>query len=346
MRPDWRRVEEVDLGKISKGTDKLSGLMNNTAPKVVEDLLWCGFLDQYNDQYDRVSTRTPAPLKRVETREFYPVTTTDDPVIEKLAIEGKGTVFATDAILAHLMTCPRSVYPWDIVVQKLPTGALFFDKRDASQFDYLTVHESNPPPPPARDNSTEAELVNSPERLSLEATMINQNFTQQILRSSKYRTKFDLPNPFWDEDDNDGMEPASVAYRYRRFDLGDGVVLVARTELHGLAKDRQKADTSKIVTNVSANKKKKVKAANPLDDAPEGDQYMVSAGVLLFLVLDSNLFPKKSVVLMCIDVSLILLQTAFALNEYDPSYGGGSAAPPARPGAAINWREKIDSQAG
>jgi translation initiation factor 3 subunit D len=347
VRPDWRRVEEVDLGKISKGTDKLSGLMNNTAPKVVEDLLWCGFLDQYNDQYDRVSTRTPAPLKRVETREFYPVTTTDDPVIEKLAIEGKGTVFATDAILAHLMTCPRSVYPWDIVVQKLPTGALFFDKRDASQFDYLTVHEtSNSPPPPARDNSTEAELVNSPERLSLEATMINQNFTQQILRSSKYRTKFDLPNPFWDEDDNDGMEPASVAYRYRRFDLGDGVVLVARTELHGLAKDRQKADTSKIVTNVSANKKKKVKAANPLDDAPEGDQYMVSAGVLLFLVLDSNLFPKKSVVLMCIDVSLILLQTAFALNEYDPSYGGGSAAPPARPGAAINWREKIDSQAG
>jgi hypothetical protein len=144
--------------------------------------------------------------------------------------------------------------------------------------------------------------VNSPERLSLEATMINQNFTQQILRSSKYRTKFDLPNPFWDEDDNDGMEPASVAYRYRRFDLGDGVVLVARTELHGLAKDRQKADTSKIVTNVSANKKKKVKAANPLDDAPEGDQYMVSAGVLLFLVLDSNLFPNKSVVLMCISL--------------------------------------------
>ncbi|KAL3810608.1 hypothetical protein ACHAXA_010566 [Cyclostephanos tholiformis] len=313
VRPDWRRVEEVDLGKISKGTSPLSGLVDNTPPKAVEDLLWCGFLDQYNDQYDRVSTRTPAPLKRVETREFYPVTTTDDPVIEKLAIEGKGTVFATDAILAHLMTCPRSVYPWDIVVQKLPTGALFFDKRDASQFDYLTVHEtSNSPPAPARDNSNEAELVNSPERLSLEATMINQNFTQQILRSSKYRTKFDLPNPFWDEDDNDGMEPASVAYRYRRFDLGDGVSIVARTELHGLAKDRQKADTSKIVTNVSANRKKKVKDSNPLDDAPEGDQYM----------------------------------TAFALNEFDPSYCGSASAPPARPGAAINWRDKIDSQAG
>lgn len=320
IRPDWVRVEEVDLGKLSKGTSSVSHLIDNSLPKGVEDLLWCGFLDQYNDQFDKVSTRNPAPLKRVETKEFYPVTTTDDPVIEKLALEGKGTVFATDAILAHLMTCPRSVYPWDIVVQKLSTGALFFDKRDASQFDYLTVHEtSSNPPNPARDSSNEAELMNSPERLSLEATMINQNFTQQILRSSKFRTQFDLPNPFWDEEDNDGMEPASVAYRYRKFDLGDGMNLVARTELHGLAKDRQKADTtSKIVTNVSANKKKKTKggASNPLD-VPEGDQYM----------------------------------TAYALNEYDPSYGGSSSGATSsilvRPGGGgISWREKIDSQAG
>ncbi|KAL7544417.1 hypothetical protein ACHAWF_007797 [Thalassiosira exigua] len=310
VRPDWRRVEEIDLSKLSKGTSPHSALMDNSNPKSVEDLLWCGFLDQYNDQYDKVSTRTPAPLKRVETKEFYPVTTTDDPVIEKLAIEGKGTVFATDAILAHLMTCPRSVYPWDIVVQKLPTGALFFDKRDASQFDYLTVHEtSNNPPALARDKSNEEELVNSPERLSLEATMINQNFTQQILRSAKHRQTFDHPNPFWDEEDNDGMEPASVAYRYRKFDLGDDIQLVARTELHGLAKSRKKADTAKIVANVSANKRKKKQVTNPLD-VPEGDQYM----------------------------------TAYALNEYDPSYVAN--APPARFGNTVNWRDKIDNQAG
>ena len=310
VRPDWLRVEEVDLSKLSKGTSPLSGLVDTSPPKSVEDLAWCGFLDQYNDQYDKVSTRTPAPLKRVETKEFYPVTTTDDPVIERLAIEGQGTVFATDAILAHLMTCPRSVYPWDITVQKLPTGALFFDKRDASQFDYLTVHEtSNSPPAPVRDGSNEEELVNSPERLSLEATMINQNFTQQILRSAKFRTSFEHPNPFWDEEDNDGMEPASVAYRYRRFDLGGDVRIVARTELHGLGKDRGKADTFRIVTNISANKKKKKKAANPLE-VPEGDQYM----------------------------------TAYALNEWDPTYNAGSQ--PARPGTTVNWRDKIDSQAG
>jgi translation initiation factor 3 subunit D len=44
-------------------------------------------------------------------------------VIEELATEGDdtegGKVYATDAILSHLMACPRSVYGWDIVVQKM-----------------------------------------------------------------------------------------------------------------------------------------------------------------------------------------------------------------------------------
>ena len=58
-------------------------------------------------------------LQRCEKKEFYYVTTTDDPVIEKLAVEGEGNVFATDGILAHLMASPRTIYPWDIVVQKV-----------------------------------------------------------------------------------------------------------------------------------------------------------------------------------------------------------------------------------
>lgn len=58
-------------------------------------------------------------IQRCEKKEFYYVTTTDDPVMEKLAVEGKGNIFATDAILALLMASPRTIYPWDIVVQKV-----------------------------------------------------------------------------------------------------------------------------------------------------------------------------------------------------------------------------------
>lgn len=42
-------------------------------------------------------------------------------------------MFATDAILATLMSCTRSVYSWDIVVQRVGSK-LFFDKRDNSDF--------------------------------------------------------------------------------------------------------------------------------------------------------------------------------------------------------------------
>jgi translation initiation factor 3 subunit D len=129
------------------------------------------------------------------------------------------------------MACPRSIYPWDVVIQKLPGGTLFFDKRDDSQFDFLTVSEtSNDTPKVTEDDETQ---INTPERLSLEATMINQNFSQQILRGGDARKSFDIPNPFFDEDDAEGMEPASVGYRYRRFNLGEEIKLVVRTELHG-----------------------------------------------------------------------------------------------------------------
>lgn len=45
----------------------------------------------------------------------------------------QGNVFATDAILATLMCCTRSVNSWDIIVQRVG-NKLFFDKRDSSDF--------------------------------------------------------------------------------------------------------------------------------------------------------------------------------------------------------------------
>jgi translation initiation factor 3 subunit D len=328
VQPDWTLLEEIDLSKMTKH------LTASTVVPKVKDVVWCGFLDPYHDVYDKVSARQPVPLKRMTQKEFYPVTTTDDPVLEKLALDGVGQIFITDVILAHLMTCTRSVYPWDIVIQKLPNHVLFFDKRDRSTLDYLTVQETayiQPPsaPPNTMDggnnnnnnsnsNNTNAELesflINTPERLGLEATMINQNFSQQILKKSG-RKEMDLPNPFYDEEEEDDddddaeaevekqqggttattshkkpsrpkMEPASTAFRYRTFELDAQTTVVCRTELHGLVKNTQ---------------------------------YM----------------------------------TAFCLNEYTPSHGNsnnssttmGQSSSSSSP-QQINWRDKIDSQRG
>ena len=213
----WKVVETFEFHKF----EKLSKL-----PPKEEDLCWCGHLEYYEETYDRVQSKRPTPLKIIEDREFYYESTLNDPVIEELAESSGGKVFATDAILASIMCAARSQLSWDIVATKIG-GLLFLDKRDDSSFDYFTVNETAWEPP----NDKDVDNVNSKSRLSLEATTINQNFTQQILNGKV--KEFDMPNPFHDAEESEG-KAASVGYRYRKFNLGDTPV-VCRTELHGIA---------------------------------------------------------------------------------------------------------------
>ena len=52
-----------------------------------------------------------------------------------------GDIYTTDAILAQLMAAPRSVFSWDIIIQKV-NNMIFLDKREGSTFDFLTVSET------------------------------------------------------------------------------------------------------------------------------------------------------------------------------------------------------------
>jgi translation initiation factor 3 subunit D len=218
VQSSWSIVDQFELQQLTK--------LQANLPKV-EDLRWCGELHEYDATVDRVTSRSNLRVRRYDDRDFYYVTTTDDPVIEELATKGDANVFATDAILAHLMASPRSVFPWDIVVQRV-NNMVFFDKRDESTFDLLTVNENSSDPPQSDDPTA----INHPDRLALEATMINQNLSQQVMKASGKVKKLDAPNPFANDD---GATPATYGYRYRSFDLGGGMNLVARCEVHGIA---------------------------------------------------------------------------------------------------------------
>ncbi len=92
-----------------------------------------------------------------------------------------------------------------------------------SPSDLLTVSETAAEPPQDEGNS-----LNSPRNLALEATFINHNFSQQVLKGKEDAYKFDEENPFAVEEEEGDV--ASVGYRYRKWDLGDNVKLVARCE--------------------------------------------------------------------------------------------------------------------
>ena len=93
-------------------------------------------------------------------------TTTEDPIIRELRHQGQ--VFATDSILSTLMTASRSVNSWDIIVRRIG-DKLFFDRRDGSEIDMVSVNETANEPP-GEDNVG----INDPRNLTLEATYINK----------------------------------------------------------------------------------------------------------------------------------------------------------------------------
>ncbi|XP_021825819.1 eukaryotic translation initiation factor 3 subunit D-like [Prunus avium] len=215
IQPEWNMLDQIPFSTFSK--------LSFSVPEP-EDLLLCGGLEFYDRSCDRITPKNERRLERFKNRNFFKVTTTDDPVIRRLANEDKATVFATDTILSTLMCAPRSIYSWDIVVQRVG-NKLFFDKRDGSQLDLLSVHETSQEPlPEAKDD------INSAYSLSVEAAYINQNFSQQVLIRDGNKVTFDEPNPFA----NEGEEVASVAYRYRRWKLEEGMYLVARCEVQSV----------------------------------------------------------------------------------------------------------------
>ncbi|XP_030562459.1 eukaryotic translation initiation factor 3 subunit D-2 [Drosophila novamexicana] len=218
VRSDWVSIEEIDFPRLLK----------LSLPNIKDgvDVVTCGTLEYYDKQCDRINVKNERPLQKIDRIINVPGTI-DDPIIRRLS-KSMGNVFATDDIIATLMCCTRSNYSWDIVIEKLGTK-VFLDKRDNAQFDLLTVNETALEPPQDEEGS-----INSPQSLSLEATLINHNFSQQVLKIGEQepKHKFDEPNPF----EEPGVELASVAYRYKQWQLGDDVVLIARCKHNGVIK--------------------------------------------------------------------------------------------------------------
>jgi translation initiation factor 3 subunit D len=219
---DWHKLETLEFSELEKVACK--------APPEPENLMECGSLLPYGAAFDRVSPKNPLPLKRFENRQHFTATSSDDPILRELASKEAGNVYATDTILGVLMAATRSGSPWDLLIRK-EGSTLWFDKRVGSKIDFLTVNENW-----NEVQQADKDSVNFPLNLSREATLINHNFSQQVVgeQASAIEINYEHPNPFLSGLDK-GMEPAAGAYRYRRFILDKelGITLVVRTSVSG-----------------------------------------------------------------------------------------------------------------
>jgi translation initiation factor 3 subunit D len=233
----------------------LNALVNDVSDSLPTNSDTYGRLFAYDKSFDRVNTKNEKPLQ-ISDRIKYNTTTSDDPVIQQLVSKEAANVYTTDAILSVLMTAPRSVYSWDIVIVR-DGDKLFLDKRDGGPFDTVTVNENaaDPPQDPAPPNPNEKAPapeplnINTATSLSLEATYLNQNFHFQSVREDE---AVDLahPNPFYGPDETEPL--ASCGYRYRLFDLGthegEDVRVCVRTEVDAFVSGSNPAQGKGLVT--------------------------------------------------------------------------------------------------
>ncbi|CAD5228624.1 unnamed protein product [Bursaphelenchus okinawaensis] len=227
VRPDWKILWDLEFSRLAK-----LSLPNIEGQDIKGENY--GILYYYDKSLDKVTVKNAVPLQRCSGI-FYNTSTTEDPVIMKLAQRNEGNVFATDIILATLMSAQRSSYSWDIVAHRV-ADKLFLDKRDTGDIsnpvDALTVSETAVDPP-TWDLSVP---LNNAQDLATEALFINQNFRRLCLKRSEKPITFDHPRALFEDDSPDSR--ADCLYKYRKWNLGTSeqgkpITLVARTEIDG-----------------------------------------------------------------------------------------------------------------
>ncbi|TGO56144.1 hypothetical protein BOTNAR_0229g00100 [Botryotinia narcissicola] len=246
-------LEEIDFNRLAKlNLDTDDG----------EDIDSYGFLYYYDRSFDKQPVKAAERKLNVVDRASYNVTTSSDPVIQELAEKDEATIFATDSILSMLMCSPRSVYPWDIVIVR-QGNKVFLDKRDNATLDMVTVNENAADAPmDASEGSKDA--INQPSALAEEATYINHNFANQVMKENdSQKVEMENENPFYNSAEETDP-PASKAYKYRKFDLSlndeDPVHLVVRTELDAVSKNAISGEDQFLT----------VKALNEFDSKAQG----------------------------------------------------------------------------
>ena len=214
IRPEWTVHEQIPFTSLSKLNYKIGQ---------PTDVVSCGSVASYDKAYDRVTPKMDKALMKAK-KVFKNVTASEDPVIRKLAESSGAKVFATDTVLSALMTSTRSVYSWDIVATR--TGdKLFLDKREGSTLDLYSVNETAPEPIPEDRDS-----INAIQQLSMEATRINQNFSQQVLDGRAAPFSLGEADPFA-ETTAEGPT-AAMGYKYRSWKLSEGCNLLVRCTIN------------------------------------------------------------------------------------------------------------------
>lgn len=198
VESDWPLVSEIELNKLTK--------LNLIVKKAAETISTYGTLNVYNKKFELFR---PEPMKQSKrSTPHHPAT--KDPVLQKLASQEEGGVFATDSVLAQLMCAVRSAYSWDIIVTKR-NGSIYFDRRPGT--DRIEVDENSQTPP----TDEKKDSIDSATNLSEEATAVNRSFIASSITTATHELEHS-ETPF----EPNSKASFNTGYKYVKYSLPTG----------------------------------------------------------------------------------------------------------------------------
>lgn len=176
----------------------------------------------YNWGWDNSRTYKPMVLPAF-SGELFNLPTLEDPVIQRLAKENKADIFATETAVSAVMTAPKSLYSWDVIIRK-HQDKVFIDKRDEqNMLDCLTVNETSQDNQPMDDDS-----INGVRQLMQEAVKVNRAWRYHHTQKDKKKSLKEA-DPFVEVED---QVVVRQGYLYKIWDLGNKKKICIRSTLH------------------------------------------------------------------------------------------------------------------
>ena len=278
IKEHWILRNHLSLSTIAKVQSSITSI---SPPK---DLSFHGFLPVYSNSFDYIdgTSSKPVALKASKCVHHY-VTPIEDPVMREIVIDSlnemgdsesdscsKVFIVSNDAILATLMTSPRSIFSFDFRVTK-SGGVIFFDWRDDDDVTRLsTVDETSSSPPHdhhlnvSNMKTEDTQVLHSisgstlpicsATSLAREAFRIGENASQLMTSDSKKAyikmsegAREMTSNPFESDEQREqetevSVSTAKVFYRYRKWIINVNkasgnaeteMVVLCRTTLDG-----------------------------------------------------------------------------------------------------------------
>jgi translation initiation factor 3 subunit D len=212
IKSEWTTVEEYSKPHLDNIKPFMPGFTGIEAE--------CGKVYPYLKGIDKAKPASGIILKEFTGDSAY-VSTMDDDVMLRIAKENKADIFTTEIVISTLMACQKSVYSWDILVQKYK-DKVFMDIRDEPNIlDLLTVNETTSDKSPNDDQSE-----NGVRALMIEAKGVNDSFQNLSLAKSEKPIELEEEDPFIEVEDQVAI---TQGYIYKIWNMGTRKVCVRCT---------------------------------------------------------------------------------------------------------------------